>query len=143
MGSATVCYLRANSCSNSSIVESWVPLQTEAAEVRALQREMGWLDVQGVPAHTGGGAYRDLYVYFDHAGVVVNVLVAVEVYYECLIDGLLGSFVRSSAKNRLAAIRTYSSTHIQHGASSSSSSSCKTNCKILKYKERRKCIKIY
>ena len=115
-----------------------MPLQTEAAEVRALQR-VGWRDVQGVPAHAEGGAYRDLYVYFDHAGVVVNVLVAVEVYYECLIDGLLGSFVRSSAKNRLAAIRTYSSTYSTALAAALAQHARQT----VKYKERRKCIKIY
>ena len=46
-----------------------LPMHTEAAEVLALQREMGWRDVQGVPAYTEHGTYRDLYVYFDHADV--------------------------------------------------------------------------
>ena len=44
-----------------------LPLATEAAEVAALQRELGWRNVQGVPGYTEHAQYRDLYIYFDHA----------------------------------------------------------------------------
>ena len=47
-----------------------LPLATEAAEVRALQRELCWRDVQGLQGYTEHARYRDLYIYFDHADTV-------------------------------------------------------------------------
>ena len=47
----------------SAAFTSGLPLASEAAEVLALQRELGWRNVQGMPGYTEHRQYSYLYIY--------------------------------------------------------------------------------